>query len=126
MVLSALHAPDVSARVTEALPWVLLTYPHLDWDWLLDQVRLANRQNRLGFLVTLARELAERRGDQTARKALEHAEARLEEARLAKEDTLGRSLTEVERLHLRESRPKAAKHWNVLTNLQVDRLRYAG
>ena len=40
------------ARVTEALPWVLLTYTHLDWAWLVDQVRLANCQNRLGFLLS--------------------------------------------------------------------------
>src|SRR5829696_127610 len=28
VVLAALRPPVVSARVTEALPWVLLTYPH--------------------------------------------------------------------------------------------------
>jgi len=125
VVLAALRASAVPARVTEALPWVLLAYPHLDWDWLLDQVRLLNRQNRLGFLVTMAKQLAERRGDQATRAVLERVEQRLEDARLVKEDTLGRSLTEVERGHLRASRPVAATHWNVLTTLQVDHLRYA-
>jgi transcriptional regulator with XRE-family HTH domain len=126
VVFSALSGHGVSARVTEGVPWVLLTYPHLHWDWLVDQVRLANRQNRLGFLVTLARQLAERRGETTAMAALERAEARLEEARLAAEDTLGRSLTAVERDHLREARTAQARHWNVLTSLQVDQLRHAG
>ncbi len=126
VVLAALRASVVSARVTEALPWLLLTYHHLDWNWLLDQVRLMNRQNRLGLLVTLARQLAERRGDVEARAVLERAEQRLEEARLAKEDTLGRPLTDVERDHFRSYRTEAAAHWNVLTNLQVDHLRYAG
>lgn len=126
VVLGALRAPTVPARVTEALPWVLLTYWHLDWDWLLDQVRLVNCQNRLGFLVTLAKHLAERRGDQAARHALAHVEQRLEEARLVKEDSVGRSLTDVERDHLRAVRPAAAAHWNVLTSLDVEHLRYGG
>jgi hypothetical protein len=124
VVLAALRASVLPARVTEALPWVFLKYPHLDWDWLVDQVRLLNRQNRLGFLVTTARELAERGGDETSRLLLERVERRLEDARLVKEDAF-RSLTEVERDHLRVSRPPAAAHWNVLTNLQVDHLRYA-
>ncbi len=125
VVLAALRPLVVPARVTEALPWVFLKYPHLDWDWLVDQVRLLNRQNRLGFLVATARELAERRGDTTTYAALARVEAQLEDARLVKEDTLGRSLTGVEREHLRASRPAAAAHWNLLTNLQVDHLRYA-
>ncbi len=126
VVLGALRARDVPARVTEALPWVLLTYHHLDWDWLLDQVRLVNGQNRLGFLVTLAKQLAERRGTQAARTELAHVERRLEEARLVKEDSMGRSLTGVERDHLRAVRPALAAHWNVLTRLDLEQLRYAG
>jgi transcriptional regulator with XRE-family HTH domain len=125
VVLGALRASAVPARVTEALPWVMVTYPQLDWNWLVDHARLANRQNRLGFLVTLARQLAARRGDDVVRSVLEQVEHRLGDARLVKEDTLGRSLTEVERAHLRSSRPEAAAYWNVLTSLQVDQLRYA-
>lgn len=125
VVLGALREAVMPARVAEALPWVLVTYPHLDWNWLVDHARLANRQNRLGFLVTLARQLAARRGEDAVRSVLEHVERRLEDARLVKEDTLGRALTEVERAHLRSSRPEAAAHWNVLTALQVDQLRYA-
>jgi transcriptional regulator with XRE-family HTH domain len=126
VVLATLRAREVPARVTEALPWVLLTYQHLDWDWLLDQVRLVNGQNRLGFLVTLAKQLAERQGNQTARTELEHVEQRLQEARLVKEDSMGRSLTSVERDHLRTARSAFAAHWNVLTSLDVEQLRYAG
>jgi hypothetical protein len=125
VVLAALRTPGVPARVTEALPWVLVTFAHLDWDWLVDQAKLANLQNRLGYLVTLARTAAERRGDAGAAQALTDAAHRLEEARLAKEDTLGRELTEAERRHLREHRPPAAAHWNLLTNLRAEDLRYA-
>jgi len=124
VVFAALRAPVVPARVTAALPWLFVRYPHLDWKWLVDQVRLLNRQNRLGFLVTTAKELAARKGDETARVALAQVEQRLEDARLVKEDAF-RSLTAVERDHLRVSRSPAAAHWNVLSSLQVDHLRYA-
>src|SRR5215471_5725162 len=51
VVLQALSEDNTDARVTEALPWVLLNYPELNWTWLLENVKLRNRQNRLGFLV---------------------------------------------------------------------------
>lgn len=123
LVMSALQAPQVPARVTEALPWLLVTFPHLDWKWLVDHAKLANRQNRLGYLVVLARQLAERSNSATAA-VLQKVEHVLEEARLVKEDSLGRTLTAAERRFLREHRPPAAAHWNLLTTLKVEDLRY--
>lgn len=124
VVLAALEAPEVPARVVEALPWVLATFPNLDWDWLVDRARLANVQNRLGYLVMLASQVAESRASATAAFKLADVQRRLEEARLVKEDTLGRELTDVEKRHLRQHRPAAAAHWNVLTNLRAEDLRY--
>ena len=124
VVLAALTAPHVSTRVTEALPWVLVRFPDLDWHWLVAEAKLANVQNRLGYLVLLAKQLAETKNHRTTVAALEAARAQLEEARLAKEDTLGRDLTDVERQYLRQHRPDAAAHWNVLTTLRADDLRY--
>ena len=125
VVLTALRQPSVPARVTEALPWLLTRFPDLDWDWLVNEAKKWNVQNRLGYLVTLAADVARRRNDPTTLARLERAEQLLEDARLAKEDTLGRPLTEVERHHLRDHRPAAAAHWNLLTSLRVDDLRYA-
>ena len=124
VVLAVLKQKHVPARVTEALPWLLVTFADLNWDWLVDHAKLANVQNRLGFLVAVARELAEKRGDSEAMNRLLAVERTLEDARLAKEDTLGRALTEVERRHLRDERPPAAAHWNLLTRLCADDLRY--
>jgi transcriptional regulator with XRE-family HTH domain len=124
VLLATLKMPVVPARVTEAMPWLLVTYVDLDWNWLLDHAKLANAQNRLGYLVGLARQLAEQRGESTAVARLAAVEERLEDARLAKEDTLGRQLTTVERRHLREHRPPAAVHWNLLTSLRVEDLRH--
>jgi transcriptional regulator with XRE-family HTH domain len=124
VVLAALKAPRVPARVTEAVPWVLVQFPDLDWDWLVAEAKLANVQNRLGYLVSVAKQVAEARNEPTALKSLEAARVRLEEARLAKEDTLGRDVTDVERRYLRQHRPETAAHWNLLTTLGVEDLRY--
>jgi transcriptional regulator with XRE-family HTH domain len=125
VVLDALKAPVLESRVTEALPWVLVSFSDLDWAWLVAEAKLANLQNRLGFLVSLARQVAERKGDVEAARVLAKAEGALEEARLAKEDSLGRDLTDAERVFLREHRLPLAAHWNLLTSLQLDQLRYA-
>jgi hypothetical protein len=124
VVLAALRARVVPADVTEALPWVLVTFADLDWDWLVDRAKRSNVQNRLGFLVNLARQVATERGESAAVLQLVDVEQGLEDARLAKEDTLGRELTDVERCHLREHRPAAAAHWNLLTSLRAEDLRY--
>ena len=125
VLLAGLQQTHVPARVTEALPWLLVTFADLDLDWLVDQAKLANVQNRLGFLVALARELTQKRGDAGAMNRLPAVERKIEDARLAKEDTLGRTLTEAERRYLRDERPPAAAHWNLLTRLRADDLRHA-
>ena len=124
VMLLALRAPVVPARVTEGLPWLLVTYADLAWDWLLDQAKLANVQNRLGYLVDLAKQVAEQRGQTEAVARLVEVAGELEDARLAKEDTLGRGLTDVERQYLRTHRSPRAAHWNLLTSLRVEDLRY--
>jgi hypothetical protein len=124
VVLTALTSSDVPARVTEALPWVLVKFSDLNWDWLLREAKLANVQNRLGYLVSLAKQVSESQNETQALERLEAARVRLEEARLAKEDSLGRRLTEVERHHLRHERSDVAKHWNLLTTLRANDLRY--
>jgi transcriptional regulator with XRE-family HTH domain len=126
VVLAVLRQKEVPARVVEALPWLLVTFPHLNWVWLVDQAKLSNVQNRLGYLVGLARQVAEKRGDYAAAAGFLQVEQTLEDARLAKEDTLGRALTEAERQYLRDHRPDAARHWNLLTSLRTKDLRFAG
>jgi len=126
VLLAALSCDDLESRLTEALPWVALRYPDLDWSRLVPAAQTRNLQNRLGFVTTLARRLAEARGDSEAAALLAEPEARLDEARLAREDTLcHRSLSEAERRWLRENRPPEARHWNLLTDLSPEHLRYA-
>src|SRR6266478_1968155 len=58
VLLTALNATDLDSRVTEGLPWLALAYPEMDWDWMVQNAKLLDRQNRLGFVVTLASQLA--------------------------------------------------------------------
>jgi len=113
--------------LTEALPWVLGTYPDLSWPWLVDQVKLKDAQNRLGFLVGMTKELAvSLEKFRSALEPLSAVEATLEHSRLAREDTLCReSMPAAERRWLTSNRSPLARHWNLLTGLTVDQLSYA-
>jgi transcriptional regulator with XRE-family HTH domain len=125
VLLTALAQEDLESRLVEALPWLVLTFWPLNQERLVREAKLLDLQNRLGFVVTLARRLAERRGDQPRARALRDLETVLERSRLAREDTLCRaSLPEAERRWLVEHRPAEATHWNVLTDWTVDALRY--
>jgi transcriptional regulator with XRE-family HTH domain len=126
LLLAALSASDLEPRLAEALPWVVWKHSDLNWDWLLAQARLRDLQNRVGFVVALAKAVADRHHDADALKALDHVEAALEPSRLAREDTLARaSMTQAERRWLRTNRPPLAAHWNLLTALTPDHLSYA-
>jgi transcriptional regulator with XRE-family HTH domain len=126
VLLRALRQPNLESRVAEALPWVLLRYPDLDWGWLVREAKLADVQNRLGFVVTLARQAAEQQSHEPLAAQLRQREGSLDASRLAREDTFcHESLTQAERRWLRRERPPDAAHWNLLTGLRVDQLRYA-
>ena len=127
VLVAALCQRDLESRIAEALPWVLLHYPQLDRNWVVGQVRLHNLQNRLGFVVTLALEMARQNGRQNSGlQVLAELQAALEESRLAREDTLCQeSLSEAERNWLREVRSPAAQHWNLLTDWKPETVRYA-
>jgi transcriptional regulator with XRE-family HTH domain len=126
LLMEALDSDDLDSRVTEALAWLPLAYPHLNWDWLTANAKLRDRQNRLGFVVELARQAAEKDGSSQVGEELAARVAKLEPSRLAKEDTLCKeSMTRAERTWLREHRPKSAEHWNLLTDLTVEQLDHA-
>ncbi len=126
LLLTALSASDLEVRLAEGLPWVVWQHPDLNWEWLLPQAKLHDLQNRLGFVVALARAVADRHQDELAVKALSQVEARLEPSRLVREDTLCReSMTQAERRWLRTRRPPMAEHWNLLTDLRPEHLAYA-
>jgi transcriptional regulator with XRE-family HTH domain len=127
VVLEALLQDDLETRLAEALPWVLLRYPDLDWAWLVRHAKLHDVQNRLGFLVAVAKGLADERPElEPAFNRLSAVEQQLERSRLAREDTLCReSMPAAERRWLKAHRSELARHWNLLTGLTADQLSYA-
>jgi transcriptional regulator with XRE-family HTH domain len=117
-LLDALDRSDLNARTTEGLPWIVLKYPHLDWAWLLREVKLRNRQNRLGFVASLANRIALQNGPVAVSNVLEPVLRKLEDARLAKEDTLCQeSRLPSRKQHVRALRSRLAAHWNLDTRL---------
>ena len=127
VLLSALAQPELEARLVEALPWVVVVYSDMDASWLVREAKLRDLQNRVGFVVALARRVAERMEPVFPDKVqeLRNLEEALEQSRLAKEDTLGKaSLTAAEKNWLRNNRPPEAAHWNLLTDWRAENLRY--
>src|SRR5208283_1967417 len=73
------------AHAGEALPWVAMKYAQPD-PWLVENARKFNLQNRLGFVVSLARRVAEMRQGGSRSAKLTELENLLDDSRLAKED----------------------------------------
>ena len=129
VIVSILKRRQVAPSVMAAIPWILLTFPDINAQWLVDHARLNNLQNRLGFLLDLAYELAEARlaagkFDEEHLVRLEAMRGQLESSRLANDDTLARELTPTERQFFNEHRSETARHWNLLTGLTREQLPY--
>jgi transcriptional regulator with XRE-family HTH domain len=123
VILSALMKENLDARLAEALPWVLLKHPDLNWAWLVRAAKVNDLQNKLGFVTNVARRLAEKLGKQETVSILREQESALERSRLVREETLCHdSLTQSERRWLQSNRSDEAKHWNLLTDLSPEHL----
>jgi transcriptional regulator with XRE-family HTH domain len=130
VLLHALAQDNLEARLTEALPWLLTNYANMsnaNRDWLLQQARVRNLTNRLGFLVTLAKQVLARKGETTSDRynSLTLLEMNLKESRLDREDTLCQTLSPTEKHWLKEARPEEAQFWHLLTDWRPEYLQYA-
>jgi transcriptional regulator with XRE-family HTH domain len=117
-LLLALSQRNLEVRVAEGLPWLVLSYLDMDFNWLVPQARMRNLQNRLGFCVTLARMASQN-------DALQTPEKMLADSKLEKQDSFCKELNESERRWLREHSSDEARQWNLLSDLRPDTLRYA-
>jgi transcriptional regulator with XRE-family HTH domain len=125
LLLLALDSEDLDARVIEALPWLPVHFPEMNWGWLTSESRSRDRQNRLAYVVLLACEVAQKRGAPELAEKLSFRAAALERSRLANEDTLAKgSMSQAERKWLRTHRTPAAAHWNLLTDLKAEDLQH--
>lgn len=127
VLLAGLAFDELEPRLVEALPWLLLHYEGLDLERLANAAKAQNLQNRLGFTVALAREVAERKKEFGRRQPeLHRFEGVLESCRLAREEAFGQGHPNERLLEwLKRERSEAARHWNLLTDLKAEQLPYA-
>lgn len=126
LLMEALDTDNLDSRVTEALAWLPVAYPAMDWDWLTLNAKVRDRQNRLAFVLGLASQVASKKRNSELELALSARLDTLERSRLAAEDTLCKeSMTQAERKWLRTHRPPEAEHWNLLTDLSAEQLDHA-
>jgi len=126
LLLTALARDTLARRVAEALPWLALRYWDMDWGWVSREAKLQDLQNRLGFTLLLARELAANRGMQEVTGRLLSVEQDFRRSALARVDTYcNEGMTNSEREWLRSRSSREAKAWNVLSDLQPEYLNHA-
>jgi transcriptional regulator with XRE-family HTH domain len=126
VLLAALTKDELEARVAESLPWLVLAYSNMDWDWVVREAKVNDVTNRLGFAVTLARELGEQKQDATATERLRVVESKLHRSVLAREDTFCQEhMTQAERRWLQRKSSTEARRWNVLSDLSPEHLTHA-
>ncbi len=125
LVLSALNADKRDARLVEALPWVIYKYPNLDWAEMVKAAKVYDLQNRLGFVVSVARDVAEANGESKTAEILQRRAMELERSLLVRQNTLcNESMTAAEREWLADHRSETARKWNLLTDTSAEHLNY--
>ena len=127
VLLRALALRRLEPRLAEALAWLLLQYDEFDAAVLVTEAKSRDLQNRLGFTVSLARDVARGNSAYGHRlRPLEALEEMLKPSRLAGEDIYGSGeMSEVMLAWARKHRSKAAAYWNLLTDLKTEHLPYA-
>lgn len=128
VLMAALACEKLEERVVEALPWLVLRFESLDWEWLVTEARRRGVQNRLGFVVGMALKVAAE-GRVTSMDRLTHLsviEEKLFECRVDKEDLKWPAVPAAERPGVKERRTREARQWGLLSELRVDDLVYVG
>jgi transcriptional regulator with XRE-family HTH domain len=127
LLLRALALDNLEPRLTEGLPWLFLRFTDFDFEVLAGHAKLRDLQNRLGFTITMARQVAEHNPEYRHRvNDLRQFEDSLEPSRLVREDSFGRKESSQPMLTwLRKNRSAAASHWNLLTDFKMEDLSYA-
>jgi transcriptional regulator with XRE-family HTH domain len=121
VLLGALMSPELDARLAEGLAWLLGQFADLDWQWLLPRAKQHDLQNRLGFLVELARGSAAAKRDPERVETLGRWRDVLEKSRLDRDEPLSMvKVTNVERRWLLAHRSPEARHWRVLSSLRPE------
>lgn len=126
VLVAALTKDNLESRVAEALPWLVFAYSNMNWSFVVKQAKLHDVQNRLGFALTLARELAERLRNNDAAAQLSAVESRLQRSVLLRKQTFcSERMSQAERRWLETRSSPEARRWNVLSDLSPEHLSHA-
>ncbi|MEQ1605940.1 MAG: helix-turn-helix transcriptional regulator [Pyrinomonadaceae bacterium] len=125
VLLLALKSNDRDARLVEALPWLVLKFPDMDWDALVTAAKVNDLQNKLGYVVNIARRLSAVNNDKKVAVKLEQVESVLDRSLLFRETTLcNESMTNAELKWIQSNRPDEARKWRLFTYLSPEHIRY--
>ena len=95
----------------------------MDWEWVMREAKLRDAQNRLGFVVTLARKPAEENGDVVTASKLLLLENQLQRSKLAYVGTFcNERMSQAEMRWLRKRSTHEAQQWNILSDLAPQHL----
>ncbi|MFL6312607.1 MAG: hypothetical protein ACJ71W_10915 [Terriglobales bacterium] len=123
LLVAALTKNELESRVAEGLTWLVYAFTNMDWNWVVREAKAHDVTNRLGFVVTLARKLAEQKENGSVAETLRAVETRLQRSTLVQEETLcNEHMTKAERKWLEERRPPEARQWHVLSDLLPEHL----
>src|SRR5260370_30567172 len=126
LLLAALVKDDLETRVAEALPWLALRYHDMDWHWVVNESKLHDAQNRLGFVVTLARKLAEQNSLSATANRFVSLESQLQRSKLEHVGTFrNERMSTAEKQWLQNRSTPEAKQWNMLSDLAPEHLAHA-
>ncbi|MCS7041662.1 MAG: hypothetical protein NZR01_02605 [Bryobacteraceae bacterium] len=124
VLMAALACDRLEEPVVEALPWLVLRFEHLDWDWLVREACRRGVQNRLGFVVALAlRAGASGAVDMARLTRLASVEEELYACRLPKQDSRWPA-PPARRGQPAEERSAEAEQWGVSSSLRPQELRF--
>jgi len=125
LLVAALTKNELESRVAEGLVWLAYAFTDINWDWVAKEAKVNDVTNRLGFVVTLARKLAEKKANDSATETLRVVETRLKRSTLIQEETLcHEQMTQIERKWLEDNRPPEASQWHILSDLLPEHLEH--
>jgi hypothetical protein len=126
VLMAALACDRLDELVVEALPWLVLRFDNLDWQWLLAEARRRGVQNRLGFVVSLAVRAAAGSLGMDRLTRLAAIEEDLFACRLPKQETRWLRMPPARRHSAAARRSQEAAQWGVPSSLRPDEIRFLG
>jgi transcriptional regulator with XRE-family HTH domain len=123
VLFQAISKDNLDSETLKALPWLIVEFYDLKWEDVVKACKLNNLQNRLGFLISLAINIAVKKGEFKKASSLSTIIAELEKSKLFREEYLcNSSPTPDEQTRFKSKRSKEAESWRIFTDLNIEDL----